>query len=87
MRKTRLPLIGLPGASVRPLSRVMSGVKRKATMCEMLPVMLMYAAGDVERDGLNALPSASVDLRVDRVRVSVKRVTPTRIEGVSSGGV
>ena len=43
MRKTRLSFeTVLPGPSVsRPLSRVMSGVMRNATMCEMLPVMLM----------------------------------------------
>ena len=43
MRNTRLSFeIVLPGARVtRLLSRTTSGVIRKATMCEMLPVMLM----------------------------------------------
>ena len=78
----------LPGAELSsPLSRVMSGVMRKAMMCESWPVTLMYARPTSKALRLTELPAASVMLgSVCSVKLG-HSVIPTPILGVSSGGV
>ena len=52
----RLPFSELP----TPDSRVMSGVMRNASRCEMLPVTLMYVRATLNPLRFTSLPSVSV---------------------------
>src|SRR5437763_1895960 len=78
----------LPASELAVLvSRLTSGVMRKLTMCEMLPVTFTHARDTSNELLLTTLPSASAIVGFDWYVKFGYSVTPTLMDGVSSGGV
>src|ERR1700704_4903826 len=78
----------LPASELAVLvSRLMSGVMRKLTICEILPVTFTYARDTSNELLLTMLPSASAIVGFAWYVTFGYIVTPTPIDGVSSGGV